>query len=156
MTCSQQQRTGSVQTNLFGGTPDDPAAGFRRHMRQLAAELRAETGEERRVLGDEDDPVTRNPVGEEAADEEEEAADEEEEDEDDADEEDEDEEKEEDPGYGDSGDDDEDDDSPPASSHRPVTGSTPKKKPISRPKRKAYRNQSGPGSSSQKRTRDRR
>ena len=40
---SQQRRTGSVQTNLFGGTPDDPAAGFRRHMRQLAAELQAET-----------------------------------------------------------------------------------------------------------------
>ena len=133
MTPSQQQRTGSVQTNLFDGTPDDPAAGFCHHMRQLAAELRAETGEERRVSGDEDDPITGNPVGEEAADEEEE-------DEDDADEEDEDEEKEEDLGYGDSGDDDEDDDSPPVSSHRPVTQSTPKKKPISRPKRKAYRN----------------
>ena len=37
---SQQKRTGSVQTNLFGGTPDDPAAGFCCHMRQLAAELR--------------------------------------------------------------------------------------------------------------------
>ena len=118
-------------------------------MRQLAAELRAETGEKRRVSGDEDDPVTGNPV-------EEEAADEEEEDEDDAYEEDEDKEKEEDPGYGNSGDDDEDDDSPPASSHRPITRSTPKKKPISRPKRKAYRNQSGPRSSSRKWTRDRR
>ena len=135
--------------NLFGKTPDDPAAGFRRHMRQLVAELRAETGEERRVSGDDNDPVTGNPV-------EEEAADEEEEDEDDADKEDEDEEKEEDPGYGDSGDDDEDDDSPPVSSYRPVTRSTPKKKPVSRPKQKAYRNQSGPGSSSRKQTRDRR
>ena len=57
VTRSQQQRTGSVQTNLFGGTPDDPAAGFHRHMRQLATELLAETGEERRILGDEDDPV---------------------------------------------------------------------------------------------------
>ena len=118
-------------------------------MRQLAAKLRAETGEERRVSRDEDDPLTGNPVGEEATDEEEE-------DEDNADEEDEDEEKEEDPGYGDSGDDDKDDDSPPASSHRPVTRSTPKKKPVSRSKRKAYRNQSGPGSSSLKRTRNRR
>ena len=44
-----------------------------------------------------------------------------------------------------SGGDDEDDDSPPASSHRPVTRSTPKKKPVSQPKRKTYRNQSGPG-----------
>ena len=60
-------------------------------------------------------------------------------------------EEEEDPGYGNSRDDD-DDDSPPASSHRPVTRSTPKKQPVSRPKRKAYRNKSGPGSSSRKRT----
>ena len=149
VTRSQQQQTGSVQTNLFGKNPDDPAAGFRRHMRQLAAKLQAETGEERRVLGDEDDPVTGNPV-------EEEAADEEEEDKDDADEEGEDEEKEEDPGYSDSGDDDKDDDSPPASSHRPVTRSTPKKKPVSRPERKAYLNQFGPGCSSRKRTWDRR
>ena len=148
VTRSQQRRTGSVQTNLFGGTPDDPAAGFRRHMRQLAAELRVETGEERRISGDEDDPVTENPV-------EEEANDEEEEDEDDADEDNEDGEEEEDPGYGDSGGDDEDDDSPPASSHRPIIRSTPKKKPVSRPKRKAYRNQSRPRSSSRKRTRDR-
>ena len=115
-------------------------------MRQLAAKLQAETGEERRISGDEDDPITGNPV-------EEEATDEEEEDEDDADEEDE--EEEEDPGYGDSGDDDEDDDSPPASSYRPVIQSTPKKKPVSQPKRKAYQNQSGLGSSSRKRTRDR-
>ena len=128
VTRSQQQQTGSVQMNLFGGTPDDPAAGFRRHMRQLAVELQAETREEQRVSGDEDDLVTENPVGEETADEEEE-------DEDDADEEDEDKEKEEDPGYGDSGDDDEDNDSPPASSHRSVTRSTSKKKPVSRPKR---------------------
>ena len=65
VTQSQQRRTGSVQTNLFGGNPDDPSAGFRHHMRQLAAELRAETGEERRISGDEDDPVTENPVEEE-------------------------------------------------------------------------------------------
>ena len=149
VTRSQQHRTGFVQTNLFGGTPDNPTAGFRRHMTQLAAELRVEIEEERRVSGDEDDPITGNPV-------EEEVADKEEEDEDDADEEDEDEEKEEDPGYGNSGDDDEDDDSPPASLHRPVTRSTPKKKPVSRPKRKAYRNQSGLRSSSWKRTGDRR
>ena len=148
VTHSQQRRTGSVQTNLFGGTPDDPTAGFRRHMRQLAAELRAETSKERSILGDEDDPVTENPV-------EEEADDEEEEDEDDADKDDEDEEEEEDPGYGDSGNDNEDDDSPPASLHRQVTRSTPKKKPVSRPKRKAYRNQSRLGSSSRKQTRDR-
>ena len=109
-------------------------------------ELQADTGEERRISGDEDDPVIENPVEEDAADEEEE----------DEEEEDEDEEEVEDPGYGDSGDDDEDDDSPPASSHRPVTQFTPKKKPVSRPKRKAYRNKSGPGSSSRKRTRNRR
>ena len=141
----QQRRTGSVQTNLFGRDTKDPAAGFRLHMRQLADELRAETGEEKRISGDEGDPITGNPVKEEAADEEEE---------DDA--EDEDKEEEEDLGYGDSRDDDEDNDSPPASSHRPVTRSTPKKKPVSRPKRKAYRNQSGPGGSSRRRTRDRR
>ena len=116
-------------------------------MRQLVAELRAETGEERRISGDEGDPVTRNPVEEVAAEvqEEHEAADEEEG-------ETEDEEEEEDLGYGNSGDDDEDDDSPPASSHKPITRSTPKKHPVSRPKRKAYRNKSEPGSSSRKRT----
>ena len=141
-----QRRTGSVQTNLFGGTPEDPATGFRCHMRQLVDELRAETGEEWRISGDKDDPVTQNPVEEDAADEEEE----------DEEEEDEDEEEEEDPGYGDLGDDDEDDDSPPTSSHRPVTRSTPKKKLVSRSKWKAYWNKSGPWSSSQKRTRNRR
>ena len=119
---SQQRRTGSIRTNLFGGTPDDPAVGFRRHMRQLAAELRAEMGEERRISGNEGDPVTGNPIEEVAAEvgEEQEAADEEEG-------ETEDEEEEEDPGYSNSGDDDEDDDSPPASWHRAVTRSTPKK-----------------------------
>ena len=150
---SQPRRAGSVQTNLFGGTPDDPAAGFCRHMRQLADELRVETGKERRISGDEDDPVTGNPAEETAArveggpeaknevEEEDEAVDEDEE--------------EEDPGYGNAGDDDEDDNSPPASSHRPVTRSTPKKHPVSRPKRKAYRNKSEPGSSFRKRTRRR-
>ena len=144
---SQPRRAGSVQTNLFGGTPDDPASGFRRHMRELADELRAETGEERRISGDEDDPATGIPVGETAAEpgaddqaEEEEVADEDEDEEDD------------DPGYGNSGDDD--DDSPPASSYRPVTRSIPKK-PVARPKRKAYRIKSGPGSGSRKRTRRR-
>ena len=119
-------------------------------MRQLADELRAETGEERRISGDEGDPVTGNPVEEVAAEvgEEQEAADEEED-------ETEDEEEEEDLGYGNSGDDDEDDDSPPASSHRLVTRSTPKKQPVSRPKQKAYRNKSGPGSSSWKWTQNR-
>ena len=150
---SQPRRPGSVQANLFGGNPDDPAVGFCRHMRQLADKLRAETGEERRISRDEDDPVTGNPVEEATAEvegepevgnqkeEEDEAADE-------------DEEEEEDPGYGNSGDDD-DDDLPPASSHKPVTWSTPKKQLVSRPKRKAYRNKSGPGSSSRKRTRRR-
>ena len=117
-------------------------------MRQLADELRAETGEERRISGDEDDPATGIPVGETAAEpgaddqaEEEEVADEDEDEEDN------------DPGYGNSGDDD-DDDSPPASSHRSVTRSTPKK-PVARPKWKAYRIKSGPGSGSRKRTRRR-
>ena len=144
-----QRRTRSVQTNLFGETPDDPAAEFRHHMRELANKLRAETGEERRIYGDEGNPVTGNSVKEEAADKEEE--DEDEEDEDEVDEE-----EEKDPGYSDSVDDDEDDDSPRVSSHRLVTRSTPKKNPVSRPKRKAYRNQSGPGSSSRKWTRNRR
>ena len=116
-------------------------------MRQLADELRAETGEERRISGDEDNPATGNPVEETAA---EPGARSQEEEEEEAEDEDE---EEEDPGYGNSGDND-DDDSPPASSHRPVTRSTPKK-PISRPKRKAFQNKSGPGSSSQKRIRRR-
>ena len=64
---SQPKRPKSVEANLFGGNPDDPAAGFRRHMRQLGDELRAETGEERRISGDEDDPVIGNPVEEAAA-----------------------------------------------------------------------------------------
>ena len=121
-------------------------------MRQLADELQAETGEERRISRDEDDPVTGNAVEEAAAEVEgePEAGNEEEEEDKAADED----EEEEDPGYGNSGDDDDDDDdSPPASSHRPVTRSTPKKQPVSRPKGKAYRNKSGPGSSSRKRTR---
>ena len=151
---SQPRKAGSVQTNLFGGTPNDTATGFRCHMRQLADELRAETGEERRIFGDEDDPVTGNPVEGTAAEVEgEPKAENEEEEEDEATDKDE---EEEDPGYGNAGDDDKDDNSPPASSHRPVTRSTPKKQPVSRPKRKAYRNKSGPASSSWKRTRNRR
>ena len=122
---SQSRRAGSVQTNLFGGTPDDPVVEFRCHMRQLADELRAETGEEQRISGNEDDPVTRNPIEETAAEVEgePEAENEEEEKEEAADEN----KEEEDPGYGNAGDDDEDDDSPPMSSHRPVT---PKKHPV--------------------------
>ena len=113
----------------------------------MADELRAETGKEQRISGDEDYPATGNPVEEIAA--EPGAGSQEEEEEEVVDED----EEEEDPGYGNSGDND-DDDSPPASSHRPVTRSTPKK-PVSRPKRKAFRNKSGPGSSSRKRTRRR-
>ena len=151
---SQLRRPGSVQANLFGGNLDDPTAGFRRHMRQLADELRAETGEERRISGNKDDPVTGNLVEEAAAEvEEEPEAGKQEEEEDEAADEDEDEDEEEDPGYSNSGDDD--DDSPPASSHKLVTWSTPKKQPVSRPKRKAFQNKSGPGSSSRKRTRRR-
>ena len=148
VTRSQERQTGSVQTNLFGGNPDDPAAGFRRHIRQLAAELREQRGEERRVFEGEDDPVADDPVEDDPVEDEDEEDDE-------VDEDDEDKEEEEDPGYGDSGDDDEDDDSPPASSHRPVTRSTSKKKPVSQPKKKAYRNQSGPRSSSRKQILDR-
>ena len=116
-------------------------------MRQLADELRAETGEERRISGDEDNLATGNPVKETAA---EPGAGSQEEEEEEVEDEDE---EEEDPGYGNSGDND-DDDSPPASSHRPVTRSTPKK-PVSHPKWKDFRNKSGPGSSSQKRIRRR-
>ena len=79
-------------------------------MRQLVHELRAETSEERRIPGDEDDPATGNPVEETAA--EVEGGPEVEEEEDEVD--DEDEEEEEDPGFGNSGDNDEDDDSPPS------------------------------------------
>ena len=135
VTWSRQRRTGSVQTNLFGGTPDDPAAGFRHRVRELAAELKEQAEETRSDFEGED-----NPVGED------------EEDKDDEDEE----EEEEDPGSTnayDSGDDEEDDDSPPASSHKLVTQSTPKKS-VSRLKRKAYWTKgSGPRSSSRKRTR---
>ena len=99
----------------------------------MAVEQREQAEATRSGSEGEDDPVGEN----------------EDEDEDDE----KDEEEEEDPGYDNSRDDEEDDDSPPASSHRPVTRSTPKKKPVSRPKRKAYQNQSGPGSSSRKRTR---
>ena len=133
ITRSQQRQTGSVQTNLFGETPDDPTTGFCHRVRELAAELREQAEETRSSFEGEDDPVEDDG-----------------EDEDDEDEE----EEEEDPSYtDDSGDDEEDDDSPPASSHRSVTQSTPKK-PVSWPKRKAYRTKgSGLGSNSRKRTR---
>ena len=92
-------------------------------MRQLADELRAETGEERRISGDEDDPVTGNPIEEAAAEVEGEleARNQEEEEDEAADE---DKEEEEDPSYGNSGDDDNDDDSPLASLRDLQTGST--------------------------------
>ena len=64
-------------------------------------------------------------------------------------------EEEEDPGSSDgygSEEEEEDEDLPPASAHRPVIWSMPKK-PVSQPKRKAYRSKgSGPGGSSQKRS----
>ena len=152
-------------------------------MRQLADELRAETGEERRISGDEDDPATGIPVGETAAEpgaddqaKEEEVEDEERRisgDEDDpatgilvgetavesgaddqAEEEEVEDEDEEDNDPGYDNSGDDDDDSPPASSHRPVTRSTPKKL-VARPKRKAYRIKSEPESGSRKRTRRR-
>ena len=133
VTRSQQRQTGSVQTNLFGGTPNDPVAGFCRRVREMVAEQREQAEATQSGFEREDDPVD-DPDDED----------------DEAEEDDEDEEEEEDPGY-----DDEDDDSPLAFLHRPVTWSTSKKKPVSRPKRKAYRNQSEPGSSSRKWTRDR-
>ena len=104
VTRSQQRRTGSVQTNLFGGTPDYPATGLRCRVREMAAELRDQAEATQSGSDGEDDPVEED----------------EDKDEDDEDEE-EDEEEEDDPGYYDSIEDEEDDDSPPASLHRPVT-----------------------------------
>ena len=132
ITRSQQRQTGSIQTNLFSGTPDDPVVGFCRRVKEMAAELREQVEATRSGSEGEDDPV-----GEDEDDEDKEE-----------DKEEEDKEEEEDSGYYNSGDDEEDDDLPPPSSHRPVTRSTLKKKPVSRPKRKAYRNQSGLRSSS--------
>ena len=110
--------------------------GFRRWVRDQIAQRIEPTEEAQSDSKGKEDPV--------------------EDDEEDKDDEEEDEEEEEDPGSSDtydSRDDEEDDDSPPASSHRPVTRSTPKK-PVSRPKRKAYRTKgSGPRSSSRKRSR---
>ena len=58
-------------------------------------------------------------------------------------------------GYG-SEEEEEDEDSPPASVHRLVTWSTPKKL-VSQPKQKAHRSKgSGPGGSSQKRSKEQR
>ena len=58
-------------------------------------------------------------------------------------------------GYG-SEEEEEDEDSPPASAHRPVTRSKPKR-PVSRPKRKAYRTKgSGPRGSSRKQSKGQR
>ena len=68
-------------------------------------------------------------------------------------------EEEEDPGSSDgygSEEEEKDEDSPPASAHKPITQSTPKK-PVSWPKRKAYRSKgSGPRSSSWKRSKGQR
>ena len=111
--------------------------GFRRWV-QGEITRRAEPAEEAQSGSEGED----NLVGEDEEDE-------------DKDDEEEDEEDEEDPGSSDtydSGDEEKDDNSPPASLHRPVTRSTPKK-PVSQPKRKAYRTKSGPGSSSWKQTR---
>ena len=117
--------------------------GFRRWVRDQIAQRMEPAEEARSVSEGEEDPVGDEEEDEDEDDEEE-------------DDEEEDEEEEEDPGSSDaydSGEDEDDDDSPPASSHRPVTRSTPKK-PVFRPKRKAYRTKgSGPGSSSQKRSR---
>ena len=115
--------------------------GFRRWMKEQITQ-RAEPADETRSSSEgEEDPVDE--------DEDEEGKEE--------DDEEEDEEEEEDPGSSEangSGDKDEDEDSPPASAHRPITWSTPKK-PVSRPKRKAYWTKgSGPGNSSRKQSRD--
>ena len=134
ITRSQRRRTGSVQANLFGVAQEELVEGFRRWVRDQIAQ-RAELAEEARSVSKaEEDPVG----GEDKEDEEVK------------------EEEEEDPGSSDaydSGEEEDDDNLPPASSHRPVTRST-SKKPISWPKRKAYRTKgSGPGSSSRKRSR---
>ena len=115
--------------------------GFHRWMREQIAQ-RAEPAEEAWSSSEgEEDPVDEDKDDEDK----------------DKDDEEEDEEEEEDPGSSDaygSGEEEEDEDSPPALVHRPVTRSTPKK-PVSRPKRKAYQTKrSGPGSSSRKRSRD--
>ena len=137
---SRRRRTGSIQANLFGEAQEEPVEGFCRWVQDPIAQRTEPAEEARSVSKGEDDPV---------------GDDEEDEDEDEDDKE-ENEGEEEDLGSSDaydSGDDEEDNDSPPASSHRPVTRSTPKK-PVSRPKRKAYRTKgSGPGSSSRKRSR---
>ena len=57
VTRSQQRQTGSVQTNLFGGTLNDPVAGFRRTIREMAAEQREQAETTRSGFEREDDPV---------------------------------------------------------------------------------------------------
>ena len=112
ITRSQRRGPGSVQTNLFGGTRDDPAAGLCqwvkeqqvRHEEQVEKISSSSESEEETV------PSDRNSS------------------------------------------EGEDEDSPLASTHRLVIWSTPKR-PISRPKQKAYKSKgSGLGSSSQKRS----
>ena len=137
VTRSRRRRTGSIQANLFGEAQEEPVEGFCRWIQGKITQ-QVESAEETRSDSEgEDDPVGEDKENK------------------DKDNEEEDEEDEEDPSSSNvynSRDEEGDDDSPPASSHRPVTRSIPKK-PISRPKRKAYRTKSGPGSSSRKRTR---
>ena len=123
VTQSQQSGSGSIQTNLFGGTKDDPVAGLCQWMREQW--VRREEHVEEILSSSEsgEDPVPSDNSSSEGEDE----------------------------GTTTSSQAD-DSDSLPASTHRPVTRSTPKR-PISRPKRKAYKSKgSGPGSSSQKRS----
>ena len=132
-------RIGSVQANLFGIAQEELVEGFCQWVRDQIAQWAEPKEEAQSISEDKEDPV-----GDEEEDE-------------DKDDEEEDEEEEEDPGSSDSydsGEEEEDNDSPLASSHRLVTRSTPKK-PVSRPKRKAYWTKgSRPGSSSWKQSRN--
>ena len=125
ITRSQRRGTGSVQTNLFGRTREDPSARFRQWMRKSQAQREEQVEEVWSSSEAEEDTIDNS------------------------------EEEEEDPGSSDgygSGEGEEDKDLPPASAHRPVTWSTPKKS-VSRPKRKAHRSKgSGPRGSSRKRS----
>ena len=129
VTWSQWRRTGSIQTNLFGGTREDPATRFCRWMKEQMVEEEEQMEEIVSSKEEEEDPVDNS--GKE----------------------------EEDPGSSDgygSDEEEEDEDSPPALAHRLVTKSTPKKL-ISRPKQKAYKTKgSGPGGSSQKQSKGQR
>ena len=135
VTRSWQGRTGSVQTNLFGGTQEDPSIGFHQWMRRSQAQQEEQAKEEWSSSEAEEDPI------------------------DDEDDKEEDEEEEEDPGsnegYG-SREEEEGKDSPLASAHRPVTRSTPNKL-VFWSKRKAHRSKGfGLGSGSRKRSKGQR